>query len=77
MTTLEQIQTLLSEQLGVSKDKITKEARVIEDLGADSLDVVELLMTMEDEFGITVEDEDAIKLKTIGDILALIEKHTK
>lgn len=77
MTTLEKIQTLLSEQLGISKDKITKDARVIEDLGADSLDVVELLMTMEDEFGITVEDEDAIKLKTIGDILVLIEKHTK
>lgn len=77
MTTLEKIQTLLSEQLGISKDKITKESRVIEDLGADSLDVVELLMTMEDEFGITVDDEDAIKLKTIGDILSLIEKHTK
>lgn len=77
MTTLEKIQNLLSEQLGVSKDKITKESRVIEDLGADSLDVVELLMTMEDEFGITVDDEDAIKLKTIGDILSLIEKHKK
>lgn len=77
MTTLEKIQSLLSEQLGVSKDKITKESRVIEDLGADSLDVVELLMTMEDEFGITVDDEDAIKLKTIGDILSLIEKHKK
>lgn len=74
MTTLEKIQKLLGDQLNVSKDKITKDSRVIEDLGADSLDVVELLMTLEDEYGITVEEEDAIKLKTVGDILTLIEK---
>ncbi len=75
MTTLEKVQNLLSEQLNVEKEKITTNARVVEDLGADSLDVVELLMTLEDEFGITVEDEEAIQLKTIGDIVALIDKH--
>ena len=74
MTTLEKIKKLLSEQLSISEDKITEDSRVVEDLGADSLDVVELLMTLEDEFGITVEDEDAIKLKTIGDIISLIDK---
>ncbi len=74
MTTLEKIKKLLGEQLSIDENKITEESRVVEDLGADSLDVVELLMTLEDEFGITVEDEDAIKLKTIGDIISLIDK---
>lgn len=74
MTTLEKIKKLLGEQLNIAEDKIVEEARVVEDLGADSLDVVELLMTLEDEFGITVEDEDAMKLKTIKDIVSLIDE---
>lgn len=73
MTTLEKVRELLSEQLGVKPEKINPESRVLEDLGADSLDVVELLMSLEDEFNITVEEEDAIKLKTVNDIITIID----
>lgn len=73
MTTLDKVKEMLSEQLGVKPEKINPESRVLEDLGADSLDVVELLMTLEDEFNIIVEEEDAIKLKTVNDIISIID----
>ena len=73
MNYLEQIKDKLVEQLGVDRDKITLETNVIDDLGADSLDMVELLMCLEDEAGVSIPDEDALKLKTIGDIVALLE----
>ena len=70
--TIEKIKELLSNQLNVEADKITAESKIVEDLGADSLDVVELLMTLEEECGIVVNDEDAVKIVTVGDIVDLI-----
>ena len=73
----EKVKKILADQLNVKADKIKQESKIVEDLGADSLDVVELLMSMEDQFGISVSDEEAVKLKTVGDIVALLEKKTK
>ena len=73
MDTMEKVVTLLSEQLGVDKDKITADSDVVKDLGADSIDVVQLLMAMEDEFGVTVTEDDASNLKTVEDIVSLID----
>ena len=74
--TLDKVKSLLAEQLNVSADKIAEESKVIEDLGADSLDVVEMLMMLEDEFNITVTDEESVNLKTVGDIVKLIDAKT-
>ena len=73
MDTMEKVVTLLSEQLGVDKDKINAGSDVVKDLGADSIDVVQLLMAMEDEFGVTVTEDDASNLKTVEDIVSLID----
>lgn len=64
---------LLSDQLNVDESKITVESDVIRDLGADSLDIVQMLMTLEDDFGITVSEDEASNLHTVGDIIALIK----
>ena len=71
---LEKVQAMLADALGVSADKITPDARIIEDLGADSLDVVELLSRLEDEYGITIPEDDVENLKTVGDIVTELEK---
>lgn len=71
--TIEKVKDLLSSQLNVDKEKITAESKIVEDLGADSLDVVELLMTLEEECGIVVSDEDAVKIVTVSDIVNLID----
>jgi acyl carrier protein len=65
----EQIKAIIVEQLGVSEEEVTPEAKFIEDLGADSLDTLELVMAFEEEFGIEIADENAEKLETFGDIL--------
>ena len=70
-----QLQEILAKQLNISKDKIKPESRLLEDLNADSLDFVELLMTLEYEFGISISDEDAKNLKTIDDVCKYIESH--
>jgi acyl carrier protein len=75
--TFDKIKELLAEQLNIPADKITMESRVIEDLGADSLDVVEMLMALEDNFNVTVSDEESVNLKTIGDIVKLIDSKSK
>lgn len=71
---LEKVIGLLASQLNISKDKINADSKIIEDLGADSLDMVEMLMTLEDEFGISISDEEAVNLKTVADIVNYIEK---
>ena len=71
--TFDKVKSLIASQLVISDDKITPEARLIEDLGADSLDTVEMLMTLEDEFGIAIPDDEAVKLKTVGSIVELID----
>ena len=74
---LEKVKKLLAEQLNISADTITENSKVIEDMGADSLDVVEMLMILEDEFNVTVSDEESLQLKTVGDIVKLIDKKSK
>ena len=73
----EQIIELICDKLNKKKEDIQPTSRLVEDLGADSLDVVELIMAFEDEFNITLEDEDAAKLKTIGDIVTYINNLKK
>lgn len=73
MTTFDKVKSLLAEQLGVDEAKITMDSKVIDDLKADSLDVVELLMTLEEECDIAVSEEDAAKLSTVGDIVNMID----
>lgn len=62
------VKEVIVEQLGVDADRVKPEASFIDDLGADSLDIVELVMAMEEEFGIEIPDEDAEKLKTVADV---------
>ena len=74
---LEKVQEMLAEALNISVDKVGADAKIVEDLGTDSLDVVELLSRLEDEFGITIPDEDVENLVTVADVAAEIEKLTK
>lgn len=70
----EQLKEVIVENLGVSEEEVTLEANLIDDLGADSLDAVELSMAIEDEFDVEIEDEEFQELKTVGDILKAIEE---
>ena len=67
------IKSIVTEGLGVSEDQVTDDAQFSQDLGADSLDQVELVMALEEEFGAEIRDEDADKLNTVGDAIAYIE----
>jgi acyl carrier protein len=69
----DKVKDIIVEQLSVNAEQVTPEAKFIEDLGADSLDVVELVMAFEEEFGVEVPDEDAEKLLTVGDVIKYIE----
>lgn len=69
-----QVKEIIVDQLGVAAEKVTADARFIEDLGADSLDNVELVMAFEEKFSVEVPDEEAEKLKTVADVVAYIEK---
>ena len=73
MNTFEKIASLMAEQLGVDKASITPDSEIIKDLGADSLDVVEMLLELEKEYGVEITDEQAADIKTVGDIVKLIE----
>ena len=75
--TFDKVKKLLADQLNIDAGKITENSKVIDDLGADSLDVVEMLMTLEDELNVTVTDEESVNLKTVGDIVKLIDSKTK
>ena len=70
----ERIRTIIATELGVKPEQITPEAKFIEDLGADSLDTVELVMALEEEFGNEIPDEDAEKLISVGDVIRFIEE---
>ena len=67
----DKVAELVAEQLGIDKKNITMDSNIIEDLGADSLDVIEMLMTLEDEYGITIPDEKINQIKTVGQIVEL------
>ena len=73
----EEVKKLIAEQMHIDENSITEDKRIVEDLGADSLDTVEMLMTLEDNFGIAIPDEEAVNLKTVGDIVKLIDSKTK
>lgn len=66
---------IIVEQLGVSEEEVTLEASFVDDLGADSLDLVELIMAMEEEFGLEISDEDAEKIQTVQDVVNYITEH--
>jgi acyl carrier protein len=66
---------IIVEQLGVSEEEVTLEASFIDDLGADSLDLVELIMALEEEFGLEISDEDAEKIQTVQDVVNYITEH--
>ena len=70
----ERVTEIIAEQLGVSKEEVVPEASFIDDLGADSLDIVELVMAMEEEFDIEIPDEDAEKIQTIGDAITYVRE---
>lgn len=72
----EKVKDIIVEQLGVNPEQVTTTASFIEDLGADSLDTVELVMAFEEEFNVEVPDEDAEKLHTVGDVVKYIEEKT-
>lgn len=74
-TTLKKISQMVTERFGVDAEKVTRELTFQEDLGADSLDVVELIMEMEDVFGVQISDEDAEKIVTIGDAVDYIDNN--
>ena len=70
----DKIRQIIADQLGVKKEEVTDSAKFVDDLGADSLDTVELVMALEEEFGIEIPDEEAEKLVTVGDALRYIEE---
>ena len=74
MAVADKVIELISKQLNRPADEITNDKEIVKDLGADSLDVVEMLMSLEEEFNITVPEEDAVNIKTVGDIIKLIEE---
>ena len=71
---LEKLSKIIADQLGMEQSKITQDTSLKDDLQADSLDIVEIIMSIEDEFGIQVDDDDALAFKTVGDVVEYIEK---
>ena len=76
-TTFDRVKKVVVEQLEVSEDEVTPTASFVDDLGADSLDVVELVMGLEEEFDVEIPDQEAEKIATVGDAVAYIEEKTK
>ncbi|HXY51277.1 MAG TPA: acyl carrier protein [Terriglobales bacterium] len=74
---IEKVKQIISEQLGVEESEVTPGASFIDDLGADSLDTVELVMALEEAFDVEIPDEDAEKIRTVQDAIDYIEKHSK
>lgn len=71
------VREIIAEQLGLDIEKVTLDATFIDDLGADSLDIVELIMSMEEEFGLEIPDEEAEKIRTVQDAIDYIKEHRK
>jgi acyl carrier protein len=77
MTTFDRVKSVIAQKLDRSEDEITEQASFVEDLGADSLDVVELVMALEEAFDIDIPDEESEKIRTVGDAVKYIEEKTK
>ncbi len=73
----QKVKEIIADQLGVEIEKLTNDAKFVDDLGADSLDVVELIMAFEEEFGIEIPDEDAEKIQTVGDVINYLSQKVK
>ena len=73
----EKVRKIIADQLNIAEDRITPEVKLVEDLGIDSLDTLEMLMALEDEYGIQIPNEDAQELKTVDDIVKYIEAKIK
>ncbi|WAM33085.1 acyl carrier protein [Caldicellulosiruptor morganii] len=71
----EKVKKIIADKLDIEEDKITPESSFLDDLGADSLDIVELIMELEEEFNIEIPDEDAEKIRTVADAVKYIEEH--
>lgn len=74
-TIADRVKDIVVEQLGVNPDQVSPNAKFVDDLGADSLDTVELIMALEEEFGTEIDDEDAEKLQTVDDVIKYIESN--
>lgn len=74
-TSFERVQAIVAERLGVDEDKVTMDAEFIGDLNADSLDLVEVIMAMEQEFDVEIKDEDAENIRTVADAVQYIDEH--
>ena len=77
MVTVDKVKGIIVEQLGVDEEEVTENASFIDDLGADSLDTVELVMALEEEFGIEIPDDDAEKITRVKEAVAYIDAHVK
>lgn len=77
MVGIDKVRELLASQLNISADEITEEKEIVKDLGADSLDIVEMLMMLEEEYNVTIPDEETVDIKTVGDIVRVLDKHIK
>lgn len=75
MALFDEIKEVIVKELSVEADKVTLEAEFVKDLNADSLDVVELIMALEEKFGVNIPDEEANKIQKVGDVVAFIEAH--
>lgn len=77
MALAEEVKAIIAEQLGVKVEEVTDKASFVDDLGADSLDTVELVMALEEKFGVEIPDEDAEKMTTVGEAIKYLEEKTK
>ncbi|MBM4280462.1 MAG: acyl carrier protein [Deltaproteobacteria bacterium] len=76
MSVENRVKSIIADQLGISEEQIKPESKFIEDLGADSLDIVELIMAMEEEFQTEIPDEEAEKIRTVGDAISYVSSHS-
>ncbi len=74
---MKKVREIISEKLNVDPDEIKLESSIVDDLGADSIDLIELIMNLEEEYGISISDEEAVKLKTVGDVVDFINSQVE